>query len=69
MNIITTDQLLQTALTQILAPLYEQYQAEVPDGDNFDEWLYNNLSDLGEALYNLIGDEYGDADDAASELL
>jgi hypothetical protein len=69
MNIITQDQLLDNALKHLLAPLHEQYQNEVGNEQAFDEWLYNNLSELGQALYKLIGDTYGDADEAANELL
>lgn len=60
MEIITQESLAENFIESILAPLREQWRESASLLD-FDEWCWNNLSDLGEALYTAIGEFYGGA--------
>ena len=69
MNIITDDQLAKTLLAEILKPLFEQYEQECKDYQfSFDLWLWEHKELLGEQVYAVIGNRYGDADDAMMEV-
>jgi len=70
MTPVTIDQLLETALKEILEPMHEIFIREFAERDiSFDEYVWNNWSALGNRLYVLIGEHYGDCDDAIKELL
>ena len=74
MNIITTEQLATTLLKEIFEDLYDMwFQAHggqsLEDVTTFDDWLFSNKELLGNAVYQVIGDRYGDADDMIDEIL
>ena len=70
MDIITVEHLLETALKEILEPMYCTYEKHpsFDDGMTFDDYVFNNQQELGSRLYNLIGDHYNDCDDAIEAL-
>lgn len=54
--------------TALLMGLYLDYVANNEGYDNFDAYLYSHLRDLGEVAYDLIGEYFADADEAAEDL-
>lgn len=70
MTIITKEHLYETAIKQILTPLFEEYQdieAQEATGQSFDEWLWENLYRLGKEFYEHFGEFAGDADQLVEE--
>lgn len=69
MNIITKDQLAETLVNEIIKPLHDQWLM-FPDGfETFDDYLWAHTQELGAHVYTIIGERYGDCDDAASVVL
>jgi len=54
--------------TALIKAMYLDYMANNEGCDNFDAYLYSHLESLGEAAYELIGEYFGDADEAAEDL-
>ena len=69
--IITKEMLAESVVKSILAPLWNQYIQDKQaheDCITFDEYVWEQLPELGQATFDVISDMYGDLDGAA-ELL
>ncbi len=65
--IITKEALAETLVSRILGDLYAEYANDKEaheSAQTFDDWMYERLNELGEAAYHVIGDMYGDLDEA-----
>lgn len=52
----------------LLGNLYLYYQADSEGCETFDEYLHSHLKDLGEVAYEFVGEYFGDADEAVTDL-
>lgn len=56
-----------TIFKLVLKELYLEYEADDIDV-SFDTYVWENLADLGEVFYNIVGEYFGDCDTAISDL-
>lgn len=56
-----------TIFKLVLKKLWLEYKSEDYEV-SFDTYLWENLSDLGEAFYEIVGEYFGDCDTAVDEL-
>ena len=68
MNIITKEMLVETFIKNVLSELYNDFVNDRVAHEScitFDEYIYQHrIDDLGLAVYDAIGEMYGDLDDA-----
>jgi hypothetical protein len=72
MEIITQEHLASNLVKSILAELWQQHTNDKEaheSAQDFDDWVYERLADLGEAAYHEIGEMYGDLDGAINEVM
>ena len=67
MNFNTVESQANFVFNAILKKLWLDYQAENFEV-SFDTYLWENLGDLGEVAYELVGEHFGDADQAVTDL-
>lgn len=67
MNFNTVESQANFVFMAILKKLWLDYQAENFEV-SFDTYLWENLGDLGEVVYELVGEYFGDADQAVIDL-
>jgi hypothetical protein len=67
MNIITKEHLAATLIQEVLEKFNTESLPYKNSDETLDEYAYRNLADLGLILYDVIGDKYGDLDDALFE--
>ena len=63
MTIMTKDQHVDNFVNEVLSKLVEQYP-EAHKVGILDEVCFGNLEELGRIFYEVVGDRYGDIDDA-----
>ena len=71
MNIITKEMLAKTFIKNVLSELYDDFVNDKTAHENcitFDEYAFNNLDILGLAVYDVIGEMYGDLDNAVDSV-
>lgn len=74
MKFNTTEGQADTIFRLVLKKLWLDYQdlkLDDPDefiGVSFDTYLWENLGDLGEAFYEIVGEYFGDCDQAITDL-
>lgn len=72
MEIITQEHLASNFIKIILAELWQEFVNDKEAHEaaqTFDDWMYERLADLGEAVYRAIGEHYGDLDSAIEEVM
>lgn len=57
-----------TIFKLVLKQLWLEYSADNDGAVSFDVYLWENLPDLGEAFYDIVGEYFGDADTAVRYL-
>ncbi len=72
MNIITKEQLFETQIVIVLNTMIEEMESRQDKGEihllsSLDEFCYENLNLLGETIYELIGNYYGNDIDGIYE--
>jgi hypothetical protein len=71
MEIITQESLAKNFIKHVLADLWEEYQNDKEahkEAQSFDEYVWNQVENLGRAAYEQIGSMYVDLDDAVNEV-
>lgn len=74
MEIITQEHLASNFIKNILVELYKEYEIsglglDWENPTSFDDYVWNRLQDLGLAVYQQIGEHYGDLDAAIDEVM
>ena len=67
MNIVTKEMLVETFIKNVLSGIYDAFVNDKFAHENcitFDEYVYDRTGELGLAVYDTIGEMYGDLDEA-----